>query len=291
MGITCVRPRRQEMWPETLIPMTLLWTWLDPSQRGKGLMSRFIEYRFDRLNRSERGGIDPWAISLPLTSAMCGVLRATPKALWPDNIGALDIYTGESRERSAVYRWPWWDLPLRHRMDTMLAAYRAGELSRDDARVQMLPLWSECIEDDSADLWLSTWRDIADGVQLTDADELPPVDASGLVRVYRGEGDDVGDVPRGVAWSTRLEVAKSFAIQMPWAPAPTVYCGTVRLSKVIAYIAWSGEFEVIVDPDDVTVTRKEPLPWTPMTHGAIQLRAFRHRLMLDSALERLQGTR
>ena len=291
-GVSCVRPRRTS-WPDSLIPATLLWAWLHPSQRGHGLMSTFIRYRFGFLDRNERGIPDVWVIDpASLSDPMRAVLRGLPKGLWPDNIGPLDIFTGESRKYSPIYRWSWWDLSLHERLPSMLDAYRAGTLSRDDARVQMLPLWSECIEDDSADTWLSTWRDITDDgtVQLTDSDELPRIvnEHDGRVRIYRGEGSDVGDTPRGMAWSTQREVAVMFAIERPWATAPVIYSGTVELHRVLAYITWSNESEIVVDPDDVTITEKHSLAWVPMTRGAVQTRAFRHRMMLADALVALQ---
>jgi hypothetical protein len=86
------------------------------------------------------------------------------------------------------------------------------------------------------------------------------IPASGLLTVYRGQR--MFDRP-GFAWTTDRSIAEKFArgasYRMPIDDGVVIE-GEAIASRVLAYITMRGEFEVIVDPEDVSHVSETEMP-------------------------------
>ena len=252
--------------------------YVNPEHRRKGLMSLFIAERC-KLAIADMGVTTDWRVCLPMTRGMRALVARMPRRIWPTNIDVPDLYpTDDERAAHPVYRQPWWGLPVSERVPAFLEAWRAGELSRDDARTQWLHLWVECIDDDSAALWREVWVSIADGRMVTDAspEDLPETDYLDRLLIHRGELSDAGE-PVGMAWSTNPAIAADFAVLYDSARSPTVWTGYVHARDVLAYITHVGESEVIADPAKVVIVEKRRLPWVSLSPYAMSREVRLHQ--------------
>jgi hypothetical protein len=210
---------------------------MDPEQFMDKWVARF---QFEQAKAKELMEADP---RLPYVSAlvMAGDLIGADEAL---------VALREGKPFSEAL----WCVGSYGRLSFALKALDDGYVSLDELCPILPELWSGSDPNDTdirlLDLWRAArWRKgclIEDGEPLLDQ----PV-----INVYRGQD---ADAPLGIAWTTSKCVAKKFARGAATRLSNrdgVVIHGTVKREDVLAYLTGRNEFEIIVDPARVTVTK------------------------------------
>lgn len=103
-----------------------------------------------------------------------------------------------------------------------------------------------------------------------DKELLPLADNGGCIAVYRGvlvhDGDKLRPPHLSVSWTVNPDVAQWFASRLPGDNERHVYCGTVHLKDVIAFINDRSEEEVILcggirNIGEVPVDARKGMQW------------------------------
>lgn len=134
--------------------------------------------------------------------------------------------------------------------------------------VSELPwVWSSSEPDDTEPAWLRLWRRAfaANGRSIvTDAKRVP---SAKTWIVYRGE--EGKPKKRGIAWTTKREVAEYFAnrfgIDQIAKQPGTVYVGEVDRADILGYVTGRSEMEVIVPVSRVRILDKSSAPSPQVT--------------------------
>jgi hypothetical protein len=116
-------------------------------------------------------------------------------------------------------------------------------------------LWSGADPDDTKPeylaLWYEAWNDNCQGALLDDKRKECP---HGKLTIYRGQ---VGPT-LGISWTLDINIARKFARTgglRGTATGGVILRATVMAGDVMAYITGRGESEIIVDPEDLTLSK------------------------------------
>jgi hypothetical protein len=212
---------------------------MDPVQQA--VMDQWVaRFQLEQAKAKELMEADP---RLPYVSAL---------VMASDLIGADKAW--EELSQGMPFNQALWCVGSYGRLGFVLKALDERLASADEVLAIWPALWSGSDPNDTdprfLQMWLGAyWRHhgmICDGEPLLDQD---------TINVYRGQD---ADAPLGIAWTTSKCVAKKFARGAATRQSNrdgVVIHGTVKREDVLAYLTGRNEFEIIVDPARVTVTK------------------------------------
>jgi hypothetical protein len=216
---------------------------MDPVQQA--VMDQWVaRFQLEQAKAKELMEADP---RLPYVSAL---------VMASDLIGADKAW--EELSQGMPFNQALWCIGSYGRLGFALKALDGGFVSLDELCPILPELWSGSDPDDTdirfLDLWRAArWRNATDD-PIVDGEQLPRAVQSSI-DIYRGQD---ADAPLGIAWSTSESIARKFARGAATRQANrggVVLHGTVAYEDVLAYLTGRGEFEIIVDPARVTVTK------------------------------------
>lgn len=172
---------------------------------------------------------------------------------------ANDQYTIATREAEkllakrdyATWLNAWVQKP--YRLTLLDQLFRAGEISTQELRYLLPPLWTGSEPDDTDPRWLQLFKDAG---YVTD---LPGNSSwASQIPIYRGQERD-GKL--GISWSTNKTVAEFFATR--YGRDGEVVYGFAYPNRILGYLKNRSEDEIVIDPSDVYIISITPVSGKP----------------------------
>lgn len=176
-------------------------------------------------------------------------------------VGMLEDYAVSSNGHGYVYVH---ERP--YRADALERVLETFNLTHSERLELIRSVWTDTENiHENLHVWESIFEEVGPG-ELTDADEREAFDAlPDELTIYRGTAYEDG-MGTGYSWTLDRAKAAWFARRL-FAPerhdAPRVLTGTVPKAEVYGYTDGRGESEIIVDPDNVTLTGNEVIGLEP----------------------------